>query len=156
MFSSQQISPPKLSQCLDPDRCPSILSPLNTKEMTDANCNIEISNPEELLGVTRNIRDIAFEKLVGLYVGRLTKKINALAKVAYFTTLTKLTTVTKAFFLKFSFYPFICRYHGNLINFMKRLCPLFNEKCPTFFQFPKKGKFLAINARNLHHVCYCD
>lgn len=42
--------------------------------MTDANCNIEISNPEELLGVTRNIRDIAFEKLVGLYVGRLTKK----------------------------------------------------------------------------------
>lgn len=43
--------------------------------MTAANCNIEISNPEELLGVTRNIiRDIAFEKHVGLYVGRLTKK----------------------------------------------------------------------------------
>ena len=63
-----------MSQCLDPDRCPLILSPLNTKEMTAANCNIEISNPEELLGVTRNIRDIAFEKHVGLYVGRLTKK----------------------------------------------------------------------------------
>lgn len=41
--------------------------------MTATNCNIEISNPEELLGVTRN-RDIAFEKHVGLYVGRLTKK----------------------------------------------------------------------------------
>ena len=142
----------------NPEKCHLLLSSKSSIETKIANVSVKSSQMETLLGVSID-SELNFENHTSNICSKVSKKLNALGRIAGYITVEKRRMLFKAFIeSQFNYFPLIWMLNSRTINkkinrFHERsLRIVYSDQSSTFEELLERDKTFSIHHKDIQSL----